>query len=175
MRVATSTFAVVFGCIAFVAARAQTPPSEQRGTTKTTGNSNLAEKITVTGCLERGEQAATPKTGNTGAIRVPPEAFVLINAASPTSVQGAAGGTTYVLDGGTGLGSKVGRRVEVKGTATTPATSISAGGLPPPPEPHEAGTVTGGTPGTADTPAASSNPRIRVASIRVVGDCSSSR
>jgi hypothetical protein len=80
-----------------------------------------------------------------------------------------------MLDGGSDLASKVGHRVEVKGTATSPATSISAGGVPPSPEPHESGTVTGATPGTATTPALANQPHIRVSSIRVLGDCSSSK
>jgi hypothetical protein len=173
MRLATSGIAFAFGCAAVVVTAAQTTPS--RGSGSKQSSANISEKITVTGCLEKAEQAALPKTGNTGAEKVAPDAFVLINAGSSTSVQGAAGGTTYVLEGGDGVAAKVGHRVEVKGTAISPATSISAGGLPPPPEPHEAGTVTGGTPGTADTPAATANPRLRVASIRVLGDCSSSR
>jgi hypothetical protein len=164
---------MVFGCATTVCIAAQTRSAGQAGSAST--SATVAEKITVTGCLERAKNAATPKTGTTGAARIAPESFVLINTASSTSVQAAAGGTTYTLDGGADLASKVGHRIEVKGTAVAAASSISAGGLPPPPEPHEAGTVTGGTPGTADTPAASSTPHIRVDSVRVVGDCSSSR
>jgi hypothetical protein len=146
--------------------------------TGSTTPKSISEKITVTGCLERGEHASTPETGTTGAPRVAPESFVLINAVNagtPTSVQGSAGGTTYVLDGGSDLVSKAGHRVEVKGTATSPVTSISDGGVPPTPEAHESGTVTGGTPGTAKTPAVANQPHIRVSSIRVLGDCSSTR
>jgi hypothetical protein len=170
MRLATSTIAVAF--VVVTAAAAQTT-SAQTGTITPRGN--VSETITVTGCLERAEQAATPTTGTTGAMRVAPQAFVLINASLSTGAKGSVAGTTYVLDGGRNLTSSVGRRVEIKGTATSPAASISAGAVPPPPEPHEAGAVTGGTPGTADTPAASSHPRIRVASVRVLGDCSSTR
>jgi hypothetical protein len=174
MRLAPTAMAVVFGYAAIVGAAAQTNATREPAD-KT--NRNVAEQITVTGCLERAEHAAVPTVGTTGATSVPPESFVLINAGSPTSVQGAAGGATYMVEAGStrvSLASNVGHRVEVKGTATAAATSISAGGVPPPPEPHEAGSVTGGTPGTADT-AASKNPRIRVASLRVLGDCSSSR
>jgi hypothetical protein len=170
MRLATSSaIALALGYAVVAGAAAQsTPAKDAAGRPSAT----VSEKITVTGCLERAEQAATPTTGTTGAPRVAPESFVLINA---VSVQGAAGGTTYALDGGDNLTAKLGHRVEIKGTAISPATSVSAGGIPPSPEPHEAGAVTGGTPGTADTPAATQHPRIRVASIRVLGDCSSSR
>jgi len=170
MRLVNTAIALVF--VVAAGASAQNAPVQ---TTGTTTRGTVSENITVTGCLARAEQAATPTTGTTGAMRVAPESFVLINASLSTSAKASVGDTTYLLDGGRNLTSNVGRRVEIKGTATSPAASISAGAVPPPPEPHEAGAVTGGTPGTADTPAASSHPRIRVASVRVVGDCSSTR
>jgi hypothetical protein len=169
MRLATSAIALVFGCVAGLGAAAQSPPAQDAGSKPST---TVSEKITVTGCLERAEQAATPTTSTPGGSRVTPESFLLINS---VTVQGAAGATTYVLEGGDNLKAQLGHRVEIKGTAISSATSVSAGGVPPSPEPHEAGSVTGGTPGTADTPAATRHPRIRVASVRVLGDCSSNR
>jgi hypothetical protein len=173
MRPATNAIVLGIGYCVLVASTALTNAAQQSGTSTTAGN--ISEKITVTGCLERGEQAATPATGTTGAAKVAAESFVLINAGSSTSVQTSAGGITYMLDGGSDLAAKVGHRVEVKGTATSSAASISAGGVPPSPEAHEAGAVTAPTPGTTITPALASNPHIHVSSIRVLGDCSSSR
>jgi hypothetical protein len=158
-----------------VAAAAQSRPAD----TAAKPSNTAPAAITVTGCLERAREAETPTTGVAGARRTPPAAFVLINGASASTVQDSGGGVTYILDGGSGLAEKVGRRVEVKGTpvraATTSAPSTSAGRTPPQ-EQHEAGAVTGGTPGGPATSApAAASPHLRVTSLRAIGDCSSSK
>jgi hypothetical protein len=158
----------VLGCAAAIAA--QETSTSQSGAAPAKG---AADKITVSGCLQRAGEASTPTTGTTGAERLAPGTFVLINAKSATDETKPADGTTYVLEGGE-LASHVGHRVEVSGTAT-PLTTGTAGTTPAG-ERHEAGTVTAETPGSVTPAASTANvPRIRVLSVRPVGDCSSSR
>jgi hypothetical protein len=95
---------------------------------------------------------------------------VLINAKSGTTESQPADVTTYVLEGAD-LASAVGQRVEVKGTLTPSA--IGTSGTTTPAEGHEAGSAAAATPGSDSSTADS--PRIRVASVRVVGDCSSNQ
>lgn len=168
MRLTVGTFlALVLGSAVGAAAQgASTPSAGNAASAK-----NVTENMTVTGCLQRAEEASTPVTGTTGAERLPP-GFVLINAKSGTTETQPADGTTYILDGGD-LASKVGQRVEVKGTMTPSATGTS--GTTPAAERHEAGSVTAETPGSVSPASAASTPRIRVTSVRAVGDCSSSR
>jgi hypothetical protein len=174
MRRAGIAIAIAAGLA--VAAAAQSRPAD---TAAAKSSNTRPAAMTVTGCLERAREAETPTTGVAGARRTAPAAFVLINAGSASAVQASGGGITYILEGGSGLAEKVGRRVEVKGTpvrvAATSAPSTSAGRTPPE-EQHEAGAVTGGTPGAPSTSApAASSPHLRVASVRAIGDCSSSK
>jgi hypothetical protein len=159
---------VICGCVAAVAAQGS---AVSQGGGEAAGTAKAAEQITVTGCLQRTEAASTPATGTAGAPQLPP-GFVLINAKSATAESQPADVTTYVLEG-VDLASSVGQRVEVKGTLT-PAT-IGTSGTTSPAERHEAGSVTSETPGSASATSTADSPRIRVASVRVVGDCSSSQ
>ena len=167
MRLTAGTFAFVLGSIVAAAAQTTTTPPAAEP------NSKAADKITVTGCLQRASEASTPTTGTTGAERVSPASFVLINAKTGTQESQPADGTTYVLEGGD-LASKVGQRVEVIGTMTPVATGTT--GATPAGERHEAGTVTAETPGSVTPTSTASTPKIRVDSAKSVGgDCSSTR
>ena len=166
MRLTAGTFAFMLGSVVAVAAQnPTTSPSADP-------NSKPADKITVTGCLQRASEASTPATGTTGAERISPASFVLINAKTGTQESQPADGTTYVLEGGD-LASKVGQRVEVIGTMTPVATGTT--GATPAAERHEAGTVTAETPGSVTPTSTAKTPRIHVDSARSVGDCSSTR
>ena len=158
----------------FVFAGAVTVAAQSATVPQSTGDATTpkaAEQITVTGCLERTEIASTPATGTPGAPKLAP-GFVLINAKSGTTESQPADVTTYVLEGGN-LASSVGQRVEVKGALIPSA--IGTSGTMPPAERHEAGSVTADTPGAVNSASAVETPRIAVSSVRVVGDCSSSK
>jgi len=142
-----------------------------QGSGDAAGTAKASEQITVTGCVQRSEAASTPATGTSGAPQLPP-GFVLINAKSGTNESQPADVTTYVLEGGD-LDSIVGQRAEVKGTMTPSAAGTSGTILPA--ERHEAGSVTADTPGSAGRTSTADSPHIRVASVRVVGDCSSNQ
>ena len=150
--------------------------SQSSGTTKSP-DTFQSKPIVMIGCLMRAEQASTPATGTTGALRVPPESYVLINAGAPVGGAQPADVTTFVLEeAGVDLASSVGKRVEV--TATMPSVTGTTGDASrSPTETHEAGALTKEAPGPggpAATPTAKI-PRIRVASVRAIeGDCSSS-
>jgi len=135
-------------------------------------NSKPADKITVTGCLQRASEASTPATGTTGAERIAPASLVLINAKTGTQESQPAEGTTYVVEGGD-LAAMVGQRVEVIGRMTPVATGTT--GATPAGERHEAGTAAAETPGSVTPTSTDKAPRIRVESAKSVGDCSSSR
>jgi hypothetical protein len=166
MRLTSGTLAFVFGCV--VVASAQGTSTQAPAGNKPAA-ANAPHKMTVTGCLQRAQQASTPATGTTGAPRVVPEAFVLINSTAGEKEKQPADVTTYVV-AGPDLASKVGQRVEVTGMMTLVATPL---GTTPPSERHEAGTVAAETPGSVSPAAAESTPHIQVTSIRgVAGDCS---
>lgn len=122
------------GAIAFSAAAAvfaQNPPSQ-------TSPSTSAKTITVTGCVQRAQQAATGTTGSTSATKGAASAetkFVLTNAALSTSgkTAGTSGTTTpsttaiaseYRLDTDEAkLSPHVGHKVEITGTVEQPAST----------------------------------------------------
>ena len=169
---AAAVIVIVGGMSAF-----QTSTSSQASGPTAPPDASQGTPITVSGCLMRGEQASTPATGTTGALQVPPQSYVLINAATSEGGAQPADVTTFLLeDAGADLASSVGKRVEV--TGTMPAVTGTTGTTPPSPgESHEAGALTKEA-RTAVAPAvapAAKLPRIRVTSVRAVdSDCSSS-
>ena len=162
---------VALACMLAAAASAQQPDEKPPA-----GRQAAAAPITVTGCLQRAEKAATPATGTTGALRVPEDAFVLINATAEEQGPQPADVTTYILTGGSDLASLVGERVEVTGIVSS-AAGTAGTDAPAPAEKHEAGNRAGEPPatGTSAAPLASKVSSLRMTSIRsVTGDCSSS-
>ena len=178
MKRISTILAIGFGCVAVVAA--QTPQPSPQTSAKASSDST----ITLTGCLQRGDQAgAVGTTGTAGApSRTQSEAgnsaqFILTNAKSASSTEsnrpagapptssataGTAGtsGARYVLEPGSSqsdLTTNVGKRVEVTGTIDTSTPSATA-------------TSAAGTASAS----ASAGPKFKVASVRVIGsDCSS--
>ena len=110
-------------------AAAQAPPAS--------GSSSAAKSITVTGCVQRAEKAATGTTGTAGASGAMADEtkFVLKNAmasasAAGTDTAGTAGTASeatpvaneYRLDADDAkLSPHVGHKVEITGTAAKPA------------------------------------------------------
>jgi hypothetical protein len=145
-----TAFAIILGSGAAVMAQSTpgtpTPQSE-------TGSKSAAAKLTVTGCLQRGDEASTPATGTTGAERLAPGAIVLINAASQTTERQPADVTTYVLEG-SDIDSMVGQKVEVTGTVIAAASAGGASPQTPDASATSDATGSGNTasrPGSADT------------------------
>jgi hypothetical protein len=170
-------FQVGFACVVIVSAALQARTPQQPGGKDPAGGP-APGTISVVGCLQRGEQASTPATGTTGALRVPPQSFVLINASSTSAGPQTADVTTYLLTEHTGLASNVGKRVEISGTLGS-ATGTTADGAQAPGENHEAGAPAdeaGRKVATAGAASTTKTPLIRVSSVRAVeGDCSSNQ
>jgi hypothetical protein len=117
--------AIAFGLT--VGLMAQQPPQ-----TQPPAQSSSAKSVTVTGCIQRAEQAPTGTSGAAGATRSTSETrFLLTSAAIGTSATGTAGTTTpstavaseYRLDADDAkLTPHVGHKVEIAGTVEPPAS-----------------------------------------------------
>jgi len=104
---------------------------------QTTTQSTSAKSITVSGCVQRTEQAPTGTTGAAGAARSTTETkFLLTNAAITTSGTSGTAGTTppstavaseYRLDADDAkLTPHVGHKVEITGTPEQPTSPTQA-------------------------------------------------
>lgn len=128
--------ATVFG-LAVALIGAQSEPQTPQG--------SAAKSITVTGCIQKAEQAPTGTAGTAGATRASETKFLLTSAAMSSSGATGTAGTTppstavaseYRLDGDDAkLTPHVGHKVEITGTpeqpsATTQAPSASAANAP---------------------------------------------
>jgi hypothetical protein len=103
-------------------------PSERAPATR----SDRAEKLTVTGCIQRSAQSAVPgATGTAGAKSE--SSFMLNNISKPTGTAGAASTSTassYALDADDSkLAPHVGHKVEISGSLDQ-AGSSRAGSAP---------------------------------------------
>ena len=134
--VRSGLFAVVAGAMA-VSLSAQTPPPNPD---QPASRANRDDKVTVTGCLERSKESASP-TGTSGTAASGASAsakFVLNNVTSTPSASGTAGtagsastASSYRLDGeDSKLSPHVGHKVEITGTvakeASATGTTMSA-------------------------------------------------
>jgi len=195
MRRVSTILAIGFGCVAVVAAQTSTPQTSSSSQTSAKSNT-----ITVTGCLQRGDQSGavgtsgTAAAGGAAASRTQSEAgnsaqFILTNAKNDSSSESTrpAGATTGAATSA--------------GTSATAGTSGTAGAkyvLEPGSAQSELTSNVGKrveVTGTLDNSMSSSTPsasasatsaagsasasasapqKIRVASVRVIGsDCSS--
>jgi hypothetical protein len=131
--------AIAFALTVGLLAQAQPPTSSSQPTAP----SASAKSISVTGCVQRTEQAPTGTTGTAGATRssISDTKFLLTNAAigtsSSSSTAGTAGtagalpstavATEYRLDADDAkLTPHVGHKVEISGTVEQPSASTSA-------------------------------------------------
>lgn len=123
-RICTATCgAIAFGAV--VGTFAQNPPTSQ------SSQSTPAKTITVTGCVQRAQQAPTGTSGTPGAAASPTEIkFVLTNATlNPSGTSGSTAAppataiaSEYKLDTDeTKLTPHVGHKVEITGTIEQPA------------------------------------------------------
>jgi hypothetical protein len=149
-RVPSCMFAAL-ACAAVVTVSAQTPPSEpQTPATAKQGPSSMdaQNKVTVTGCLERAKESASP-TGTSGAAAAGDTAKFMLNnvtaspsasatagtSASGTSASGTAGtsgsaratASSYRLDAEDAkLTAHVGHKVTISGTVENRASATGA-------------------------------------------------
>jgi len=140
-RVLSGTFAVL-ACAAVVSLSAQTPPppSEQPSATAKQPSTETANKVTVTGCLERAKESSAP-TGTTGAAAsADTTKFVLNNVTAGAGASATAGTTgatasassrptasSYKLDADDAkLTAHVGHKVTISGTVDSKASATGA-------------------------------------------------
>jgi hypothetical protein len=141
-RVLSSTFAVL-ACAGVVSLSAQTPPpsSEQPSPTAKQPSMESANKVTVTGCLERAKADSSAPTGTTGAAAAADTAkFVLNNVTSGAGASATAGtsgatasastrptASSYKLDADDAkLTAHVGHKVTISGTVENRASATGA-------------------------------------------------
>jgi hypothetical protein len=130
---------------------------------QTTAGSSNANKVTVTGCIQRGASDAPTGTSGTAGAAIPDTQFILANASAGTSTAGTSGTTSppssaaavaprYRLDddAASKVTPHVGHKVEVIGTVDEPSRSAGATG----------------TSGATSTGAAA--PKLKVDSIRMI-------
>jgi hypothetical protein len=133
-RVRSGLFAVLASAMA-INLSAQTPPT---AADQPSARPSTDDKVTVTGCLERSKESASP-TGTTGtaAGASASSKFMLNNVTSTPSATGTAGTTgaatasSYRLDGeDSKLTPHVGHKIEITGTvakeASATGTAMSA-------------------------------------------------
>jgi hypothetical protein len=110
------------------ALHAQTP-------TQTPTTSSSANKVTVTGCIQRAAVEAPTATSGTSGAAIPDTQFVLANATAGTSPTGTSGTSSamataprYRLDDDavSKISPHVGHKVEVTGTVDSSSRSTSA-------------------------------------------------
>lgn len=131
MKLTQTGAAAALACAMAVTLGAQTPAPERQ---TPSGASSSANKVTVTGCLEKAPASDSP-TGTSGAAGASAAAkFVLNNAssgaASPSGAAGTSGSTasSYKLDGDDAkLTPHVGHKVEITGTAPSSDRAAGAG------------------------------------------------
>ena len=134
-RIQSGVFAAIV-CAAAVSVSAQTPPTPPAGDTQPSYGS--ANKITVTGCVERAKEGSTP-TGTTGAAATDTTKFVLNNVAASATAPETAGTSgsakasiesSYRLDAeDSKLSPHVGHKVEITGTVGEKAMGATAAKL----------------------------------------------
>jgi hypothetical protein len=128
---------------------------------QTTATSSNANKVTVTGCVQRGSSDAPTGTSGTAGASIPDTQFILANATAGTSTAGTSGTSSasssamtvaprYRLDddAASKVTPHVGHKVEVTGTI------------------DEAGHSTAATAGATSSGAAA--PKLKVDSIRMI-------
>ena len=149
----TFGFALLVSAVGIgVALQAQTPTT-----------SSNANKVTVTGCVQRAASAAPTGTSGTAGAAVPDTQFILANASAGTATAGTSGATSppssamataprYRLDdsGESKVSPHVGHKVEINGTLDEQS--------------HSAGAT--GTAGATSTGATA--PKLKVDSIRMI-------
>lgn len=135
-RVLSGAFAVL-ACAAVVSLSAQTPPppsEQQPSAAAKQPSADPANKVTVTGCLERAKESAAP-TGTTGAAAsAEATKFVLNNVTAAPSASGTAGtsgsapiASSYRLDATDAkLTAHVGHKVTISGTVEKQASATGA-------------------------------------------------
>ena len=120
-------------CMGVAGLVAQTTSTATSGTPGQTTASKAGDKVTISGCVERADQVATPASAGT---TVDSLSFVLINTppqqVGTTGSTGAANRETsmdkgYRLDAEVGkLNPHVGHKVEIAGTVVEPAMTSGA-------------------------------------------------
>jgi len=120
-------------CMGVAGLVAQTTSTATSGTPGQTTASKAGDKVTISGCVERADQVATPASAGT---TVDSLSFVLINTppqqVGTTGSTGAANRETsmdkgYRLDAEVGkLNPHVGHKVEIAGTVMEPAMASGA-------------------------------------------------
>jgi hypothetical protein len=131
MKLTQTGAAAALACAMAVTLGAQTPAPERQ---TPSSPSSSANKVTVTGCLEKASPSDSP-TGTSGAAGASAAAkFVLNNASSGSAAPSGAAGTSgasatsYKLDGEDAkLTPHVGHKVEITGTAPASDRASSTG------------------------------------------------
>jgi hypothetical protein len=135
-RMQSGVFAAVV-CAAAVSLSAQTPPPTPPAGAPTQPSYGASNKVTVTGCVERAKDSASP-TGTSGAAATDTTKFVLNNVAgSPTAPEtaGTSGSakpiaSSYRLDAeDSKISPHVGHKIEVTGTVDEKAMGAGAAKL----------------------------------------------
>ena len=141
-RVLSGTFAVL-ACAAVVTLSAQTPPppSEQPSAAAKQPSTETANKVTVTGCLERAKPESSAPTGTSGAAAsADTTKFVLNNVTAGAGASATAGTTgatasassrptasSYKLDADDAkLTAHVGHKVTISGSVENKASATGA-------------------------------------------------
>ena len=112
------------------ALHAQTP-------TQTPTTSSSANKVTVTGCIQRAAVEAPTATSGTSGAAIPDTQFVLANATAGTSPTGTSGASSSAMtttapryrlddDAVSKIAPHVGHKVEVTGTVDSSSRSTGA-------------------------------------------------
>ena len=119
-------------CVAIAGVVAQTTSTAKTATAQPSG-SKTGDKITISGCVERADQVASPSSAGT---TVDSLSFVLINTppqqvgtsgSAATENRGASMEKGYRLDAEVGkLNPHVGHKVEIAGTVAEPALTNGA-------------------------------------------------
>ncbi len=124
-------------CMTMAGLVAQTTSTATTGTSAQTGASKAGDKITISGCVERADQVASPAA--TAGTTVDSLSFVLVNMPpQQVGTTGSAGAPNrdasmekgYRLDGEVEkLNPHVGHKVEIAGTVVEAATTNAAASL----------------------------------------------
>ena len=149
LQFGTTAVAVCMGVAGLVAQTTPTATSGQASAAK------AGDKITISGCVERADQVATPAAASTTADSL---SFVLVNTPpQQVGTTGSAGAANreasmdkgYRLDAEAGkLTPHVGHKVEIAGTVLEPATAS----------------------GAASAPSAANGPKVKVDSIKMLSE-----
>jgi hypothetical protein len=199
MKRISTIVALGFGCVAIAAA--QTPPPQTSSSQQTGANRSSANTITVTGCLQRGDQAgAVGTTGTAGTPTATPSrsqseagnsaSFILTNAKSGSSsdtnrpAAGSTAGAPPSTAGTTGSATAhpsatAGAKYILEpGSSQSELTSnvgkrVEVTGTLDTMSSSSPASATGAA-GATSSASSSASEKIRVSSVRVIGsDCSS--